>query len=191
MRFHFVATVLWTVLCLSACSTPSRSTVHYSPPSFAPAHEQITKAQVSNDTAIKVAAAIKTAIAAGDLHAANQGLDKLTNELVNVQDALKTAQLRISELELKVGVQTTDLNTCGDDKNKLLDQKAAAEAKSAKDEKKYHRLKFAVCGLLAAAATFIAVRLGIFRMLAFLGPYGAIGIAAIPAGVFAAVWFLI
>jgi hypothetical protein len=174
-----------------------------------PVREKIASAQTGVDTEIVLATAAQTAIAkakslvagpslnpqssalSAALTDASGSVSSLILELSGTQAALKDSQTVLTTVEQKVGHQTDDLNTCGDDKNKALDRADALEKKSAIDAKKYHRLKFAVCLLAAALATFVAVRLGLLKLLAFLGPYGMLGIAAIPAAVFGALWFVL
>lgn len=112
--------LLLVCLALSACAgVPSKTTLHYSPPSVAPVRRAIATAQDH----VKAA---KAALDPGrlDLKTANSELDALTHELFNAQAALNQA-------EANTDAQTDALNRTIDEKNSAIDQLAAAEAKRA------------------------------------------------------------
>jgi hypothetical protein len=203
-------------LCAGCSIAPSRTTVHYSAPSVTPIRGKISDALQHSSEVLQAAVAAQAAIAKAKsltsslilhpLSLASAGLQEAlgeasgqVNHLLTANAGLSTslseAQSDVTNLEGAVGAQTTDLNTCGDEKNAAIDQKNALEAKSAKDARKYHRLKFAVCSLAAALACFLAVKLGLLKLLtklSLLGPWGMAGAAgaalALPTLIFTALW---
>jgi uncharacterized phage infection (PIP) family protein YhgE len=212
----FVLVLLLVLVLGSACSTaPKRSTVHYSPPSVQPVRDKISSAQSSIVQAVTAAGTAKAAIARAeaslsaapadkpdvanlheDLAEASGAVNSLTTQLESARSSLADGAKSTDTLEQTIGTQTTDLNTCSDDKNKLLDQVRDLKAAAVLHDRKYHRLKIGVCTLAAAVASFLAVRLGLLkllRMLSLLGPWGMAGAAAaavsIPAGIFTLLWF--
>ena len=108
------------------------------------------------------------------LVAVSHDLDGARAEL----QTLKT--VTIPGFESKVAEQTTQLNTCGDEKNAAI--AAAEDAKH-----RYHRLKFYVCTLGAALAGLVISR---FKLYA-LGAPGLIATLAAPAAVFGLLWAIL
>jgi predicted nucleic acid-binding Zn-ribbon protein len=192
---------------------PKRA-AHYSAPSVSPVREKITSAQTSLAGIASAAAGAKlaitkaqaiasapaTATSAADLHEELGEAYGLINDLQTKADSAKSAtadaQTAITTLETKVGTQTTDLNECSDQKNQLIDQVRDLKAAAVIHDRKYHRLKFAVCSLITAAAVFLAVKLGALKLASkamLLGPWGIAGAAAaaiaLPTAIFAFLWF--
>jgi len=180
-------------LCLGGCASP-RSAIRYSPPSVAPVREQISEAGSHVTNAQTHAQAAKRAVAAAvsaankykdaelnlQLVAADHEIDALTVELNSAQTALRSANTNVDSLEHKIGDQTNLLNTANDEKNAALTKAHAAA-------RRYHKLKFWVCALAAAATALLIFR---FKALLFLipPPYNFIVGAAVPAGVFGFLW---
>jgi hypothetical protein len=215
-RSRFTFPLLALALLTAGCSTaPKRSTIQYSAPRVDPVRTKISAAQVHAKAEAAAGIAVAGAIAKAQslvgrdsvepenipqlqeaLGEASGQANSLLTENYGLQDSLDEAQANIETLEVIVNNQTASLNTCIDDKNILLDQVRDLKAAAVIHDRKYHRLKLAVCLLLAAGVTFLAVKLGLLkllRMLSLLGPWGMAGAAAaaiaLPAGVFAFLWF--
>lgn len=197
MRSPFLFACLAVALCVGGCASPKRSAVHYSPPSVAPVREKISSAQGSVANAITLAGAAKTAIARATellaapadqlsvpdlqeaLGEASGKVDALTTQLGSALGALGEAQVRIDALETKVSTQAAQLNTAIDEKNAAITWGDAAVSK-------YHRLKFFICLLAAAAAGLLVFQ---FRgLLVYLGPWGLAAYVVVPGLVFTALW---
>jgi hypothetical protein len=206
MKLQILALILGMAL-ETSCSSVPRSSIRYSAPSVTPVRTTVTKVQATVTTArtqvasaqthasqatatIKEIAATETVPALLTLaQAAAAQVDQLTSDLLDAQTSLTIAQgdlaatqVKVTDLEGKVGVQTEQLNTATDEKN-------AAIAQDAVDRKHAHKLKFYACSLGAAAAGFLVFQ---FRtVLAFLGPYGFAAYVAVPALVFGALWLIL
>lgn len=120
--------LLSAFLLIGCASQPHRSTIHYSPPSVAPVKQSLGSAQHHAKAAkdnISKAEKLAPANVPGlidALHAADNEIDALTDELINAQAAL-------NELQTKTGKQTDDLNAALDDKNAALDRNTLIEHK--------------------------------------------------------------
>lgn len=185
-------------LCLCACGTTN--TTRYYAPSTAPvtqrvqsagekitsARSSVTKAQASakkvKEQAAKIiAAGPKTPEAEALYKPFQTEIDNLTNELVNTQAALLDAQndlvkaqtVDIPELQQKITNQTVLLNHTSDERDTAVKERDIAR-------KSYHKLKFWIIGVAAAATLFLIYSL--FHFAAFTPPILYLTIAA-PAAV--------
>ncbi len=103
-------------------------------------------------------------------------IDSLTDELLNTQLALKDAQdetqkaqAEIPKLQEQINAQTTALNQVTKEKNDAVAKYEAAR-------KSYHKLKFWIIGVAAAAVVFLIYSL--FHFAAFTPPILYLTIAA-------------
>lgn len=116
-------------------------------------------------------------------------VDRLTEELIQTQEALASAQVSLIEaqqhatdLQGQINTQTQTLNTTIETSNRNADKLASIT-------KAYHKLKFYVCSLAAAC---VGLLLWKFKaVLLFLGPYALIAMIAGPAAVFGLLWLLL
>jgi hypothetical protein len=195
---HSVITLLAATL-FSSCASPRRSAIHYSAPSVAPIRQNISSAKAHAAAEGIAAGAAGVAIArAQSLYSSHEShpsessadlqeslgeasgqINTLITENGALRPALDAAEANITTLETKVGSQTDSLNTCGDEKNLAIDR-------ADKATHRYHKLKFLMCTLAAAAAGLLVFQ---FRnLLLLLGPYGFAAYAVVPGIVFAALW---
>jgi len=135
-------------LLISCASQPHRATIHYSPPSVAPARQWVSNAQ-------NHAKAAQDAVSKGDLPTAHTEIDALTNELLHAQTAL-------TDLEKKTSQQTDDLNSVLDDKNAALDRNAVIERKLKAIVAQRNRLFLTL--LIAALWIFRGPLLGLIKL---------------------------
>lgn len=166
---------------LCSCSgVPRKTQLHYSPPSTAGIHKPLDGAKASAADAKSSVAAAVSAAEKGDLdtvkvelRAANDYIDQLTRQLLNTEEA-------VGYYEKKVVSQTDAANKAIDEKNHAIDVANAAVSR-------YHKLKFAVCLLAAAAALLLVFQ---FRALFIFipPPYNLIALGVVPIAVFGFLW---
>lgn len=181
---------------LALCSCASTPNGRYVAPSTIPittrvtaAGEKITQAQGSVKKAQAHAAKAKAAVAkievvvpktsenATLILALKQEIDGLTDELLNVQLALQSAnqeldQLKtvdIPKLQEEVGTQTQLLNTAVKQRDQFQQERDVAIGK-------YHKLKFWIIGVAAAAV--VALMYALFSFAAFSPPLLWVTLAA-------------
>jgi hypothetical protein len=203
MRFQIhscVPAFLISLLIVGCASAPRPSAIHYSPPSVAPVRTQISDAQTLSGKARTAIAKAQSFVGPSSVDPANvpqlhEALDESYGAINDLTTKLDGAQKSVDVLEKAVGIVTARLNTANDDKNAALDREAAQKKASARIEKKYHRLKLGVCSLVTALVCFLAIKLGLLKLiskLALLGPWGIAGAAAasiaLPGIVFAVLW---
>jgi chromosome segregation ATPase len=116
----------------SGCATNApRSKISYSAPSVAPVRQKITEAQTAVASAKTHAEKAKSAVAAAvsaasrsdlnlQLATASTELNSLANDLTLTTNALLESHDRVTELDGKVSLQTSQLNSATDDKNVAL-----------------------------------------------------------------------
>lgn len=215
-KASFTLLALLVLLLGSGCAdSPKKSSLHYSPTSVVPVREQIFNAQVHAKAEAAAGVAAAGAIAKAQslvgrdsvepenipqlqesLGEASGQVNQLLTQNAGLQTTLAETQPRIDKLEENIAKQTTNLNTCSDQKNELIDQVSDLKAAAIIHDRKYHRLKFAVCSLITAAAVFLAIKLGALKLASkaiLLGPWGIAGAAAaaiaLPSAIFAFLWF--
>jgi hypothetical protein len=203
----FIPVFLLSLATLCSCAAPPRVSPHFSPPSVAPVREKVSEAQLhvtnaqthADKAKSEITDAKKLAAVAGigdaskplqlALDAANSEIDALTQELTVTQVALQFTQKHVTALEGQIQTVTDGANTAIDQKNLAIAAQQKAEAQVKIDKAHAHRLKFYICSLAAALALFVVWK---FKwILSFLGPYGLIAYAAVPAAVFTALWMFL
>lgn len=177
---------LGAALAFCSCAGPQRG--NYSAPSaavigqrvntagerVAAAQASTTKAQAHAKAAKEKVAQIETVVPKTSENAQlilslKQEIDGLTDELLNTQVALQSAQdeltkaktVDIPKLQQEVNAQTELLN-------KTIGEKNALQVKYDAAAKSYHKLKFWIIGVAAAATVFLIYSL--FHFAAFSPP---------------------
>jgi len=169
------AGILLIALALPACTAiPSKTLLHYSPPSVMPVRRAIATAQEHAAAAQQYLRNAGTQEKTEHLAIANAAneIDALTDELLNAQSAL-------TKTETDASAQTQLLNAANDSKNAAITAADAAKFR-------YHRLKFYACLIGAAAALLLALRLGVLSFVP--PPYNFVAVAAVPVIAFGALW---
>lgn len=140
---RIIPSLLLTMLLGACAGVPSKTTLHYSPPSVMPVRRAIATAQ---DHARAAKAALDPDKL--DLKTANLEIDALTHELLNAQTAL-------NEAETETAHQTDLLNQANTDKNLAIDQLAAAEAKRAAAVRQRNKLFLILFGAGSAILLYL------------------------------------
>jgi hypothetical protein len=128
--------ILFT-LCFLGCSGIPKRGPHFTAPSAEPVRAHIASAQAKAKTA-------KEAVEQNRPDEAKRDIDALSDELLNVQTALR-------DYELKSIQQTATLNACEDDKNTALTLVDKEKQKASRASGKLWRTRF----LLLAAVIWI------------------------------------
>ncbi len=180
-RVASLGVLSWAAIFLVGCAS-TQMAPQFRAPSTVPiqqAHEKVQKAQKETKSHITKAQEIVRTIHLS-LPEDQTKIDALTNELTEAQTSLSTAEQALAESEgarasltEQVGQLTKDCNTVATNYNKVKPELVSVTHK-------YHRDKFILTGLLAAAGGFIAWKLK--PLLALAGPYGWLaGIVGLPA----------